>query len=266
MKNAIISGAFLALLLAYIGVFVVLKRMSFFGDGIAHASLAGVAAAILFRGDPIVGGVLAALFFAFVIFIMEEKMKTSGDAAIGIIFSFGMALGILFLGLVPGYKTELISFLFGNILAISSSGVWLSVTAAIVFTAILFILRRQLGLLSLSEDLAKAEGINAKMIKLVLYLIIAVSVVLGIKILGIILVSAAMIIPASCAKLSAKSFAMMGILSIVFSEVFMLGGIAGSYFLNIPTGSFIVIIGASAFFVLQGINYLFKGPKKAIRR
>jgi zinc transport system permease protein len=256
MRNAFAVGASLGLLLAYLGVFVVLKKMSFFGDGVAHASLAGVAAAVLFGGNPLIGGIIAAIFFAAVIFIMEEKSNISGDAAIGIIFTSGMAIGILLMGMAPGYRSELMSFLFGNILAIKSSEVVISVIATVLFTGVLFSLRKKIGLLSLNEELAAAEGIAVSAIKLFLYIVMAVSVVLGIKILGIILVSAAMIIPASCAKSVGKSFAMMGVLSVIFSEMFMFGGIVSSYALDLPTGSVIVLLGATTFFIIQISSYI----------
>jgi zinc transport system permease protein len=262
MKNALLAGVSLGMLLAYIGVFIVLKKMSFFGDGIAHASLAGVAAAILMNANPIIGGVIAAIVFAIAIFFIEDRSEASGDAAIGMIFSFGMALGILLMGFAPGYKTELISFLFGNILAISSAEAVISLFVAVIFTIVIFLIRKQLGLMALSDDLAAAEGIKTRPIKLLFYVMTAVSVVLGIKVLGIVLVSAAMIIPASCAKLTARSFAMTGLLAVIFSEVFVIGGIVSSYSLNIPTGSAIVLIGAASFMILRGIYFIARPSTK----
>lgn len=261
MRNALVMGAFLGLLLAYIGVFIILKKMSFFGDGVAHASLAGVAAAVLFGHNPLIGGVIAAVFFAIAIFVMEEKFNISGDAAIGIVFTSGMALGMLLMGIMPGYKSELVSFLFGNILAVKSSEAIISAGLAIVFFGILFGLRKKIGLLALNEELAMAEGINVSLIKPFLYVVTAVSVVLGIKVLGIILVSAAMIIPASCAKSVSRSFAMMGILSVVFSEMFMFGGIVSSYALDLPTGSAIVLLGSATFFIIQTVSFIMEKQK-----
>ncbi|MFA4999631.1 MAG: metal ABC transporter permease [Parcubacteria group bacterium] len=262
MQNAIIAGLSLGALLAYVGVFVVLKKMSFFGDGIAHASFAGVAAAALMGGNPIIGGIIAALVFALLIFLLEEKFGASGDAAIGIIFTSGMALGLVLIGLSPGYKAELMSFLFGNILAIGRTEAIFSAIMAFVFCALLFGLRRRLGLLALNEELAVAEDKRAKMLKLFFYLITATSVVLGIKILGIILVSAAIIIPASSAKLIAKSFAMLGVFSVVFSEIFISMGLVGSYFLNIGSGSAIVLVGAASFLLIQVSSSLYAALQK----
>jgi zinc transport system permease protein len=251
MQNAAVSGLFLGALLAYVGVFIVLKRMSFFGDGIAHASLAGVAGAVLLGADPGIGGVLSAIFFAGLVFLLEEKFGASGDAAIGIIFTSGMALGLILIGLAPGYQIELSSFLFGNILGVDRVEAIVSAISATVFIITLFIIRRRMQLISLNEDLAVAENKRAKIVKFMFYLLTAASVALGIKLLGIILVSGAIIIPASCAKLISKSFAMMSLLSVVLSEIFVGVGLVGSYYLNIGTGSAIVLTGALFFFILQ---------------
>lgn len=254
MQNAAIAGLSLGALLAYVGVFVVLKKMSFFGDGIAHASLAGVAAAVLLNIDPGIGGIAAALLFAAIIFILEEKFGASGDAAIGIIFTSGMALGLVLMGMAPGYRAELSSFLFGNILAIGRNEAIVSAVVSALFMVILFLLRKRIGLLALNEELAIAEDKRAKLVKFSFYLLTAASVALGIKLLGIILVSAAIIIPASCAKLVSRSFAAMGILAILFSEMFMGVGLAGSFFLNIGAGSAIVLVGALFFLGLQALH------------
>lgn len=264
MQNAALSGIFLGALLAYIGIFIVLKKMSFFGDGIAHASLAGVAAATLLRANPVVGGMIAAVVFAAIIFLLEERFGSSGDAAIGIIFTSGMALGLVLMNFTSGFRTEISSFLFGNILAISRIEALISAAVAIVFITILFIFRKRVGLLALNEELAVAEDKHAKLIKFFFYLLTAASVALGIKLLGIVLVSAAIIIPASCAKIISRSFAMMGVLAVVFSELFIGMGLISSYFLNIGTGSAIVLVSAVVFFVLRGVYSMVSASQKRL--
>ncbi len=262
MQNAAVSGFALGALLAYVGVFIVLKKMSFFGDGIAHASLAGVAAAVLIGMNPSIGGMAAAVVFAALIFVLEEKFGASGDAAIGIIFTSGMAIGLVLMGLAPGYRAELSSFLFGNILAIGRAEAIASAAVSALFMAVLFILRKRVGLLALNEELAVAENKRAKLVKFIFYLLVAASVALGIKLLGIILVSAAIIIPASCAKLVSRSFAMMGVLAVLFSEVFFGFGLTGSYYLNIGAGSAIVLVGAASFLLLQSAHSTARALKR----
>jgi ABC-type Mn2+/Zn2+ transport system permease subunit len=180
MQNAAVSGLALGALLAYVGVFVVLKKMSFFGDGIAHASLAGVAAAVLLGADPAIGGVAAALVFAALIFALEEKFGASGDAAIGIIFTSGMALGLVLMWLAPGtVRNSHLSFEH-------SGGHRRSDCFRRRFSAVLhylFLLRKRVGLLALNEELAVVEDKRAEIVKFFFYLITAASVALGIKLL-----------------------------------------------------------------------------------
>ena len=121
MQRAFIAGILLAALLAYLGVFVVLRRMSLFSDGIAHASLAGVAAGVLLSLNPLVTALVASVVFAIVMFFLERKSNLSTDTAIGLIFTSGMALGVLLMSFKSGYQPELIGFLFGNILTIKPS-------------------------------------------------------------------------------------------------------------------------------------------------
>ena len=256
MQRAIIAGVVLGAILAYMGIFVALRKMSFFGDGISHASLAGVAIGILFGVNPLATAVIASAVFGALIYFLENKIGLSGDAVIGIIFTSGMALGALLMSFQKGYQPELLSFLFGNILAVNLSElIFISALASLV-GFILFLWRRKLTLLSLDEDLAVVSGVNPDIYKLLLYVFVAITVVLGIKVLGIVLVSAALIIPVSTAKIFSPSFKALSILSIIISEAVMVGGIMLSYKLDLPTGPVIVLFGVTIFglaFIIKGI-------------
>ncbi|MDD5099048.1 MAG: metal ABC transporter permease [Candidatus Colwellbacteria bacterium] len=247
MQRAVIAAVVLGAVLAFIGIFVSLRRMSFFGDGIAHASLSGVAIGIIFGFSPLIVAVLVSAFFAVIIYLLEERTRISADAVIGIIFTAGMALGALLISLKSGYQPELISYLFGNILTITSSELIFVSAIALVIGTIVFFWRKKLLLLSLNEDLAKVSGINPGIYKLALYIFIAVATVLGIKILGIVLVSAVLIIPVSAAKLVSSSFRGLSIISVIISEIIMIGGIISSLVLNTPTGATIVLFGTILF-------------------
>ena len=259
MQRALIAGIILGAVLAYIGIFVVLRKMSFFGDGIAHASLAGVAAGIVFGTDPLVTAVIAGAIFAVAIYFLESRARLSGDAVIGIIFTSGMALGALMIGLRKGYQPELISFLFGNILAIGRTELIFMGVASFVVGSVIFAWRKKLLLLSIDEDLAKVSGVNPDIYKLLLYVFVAVTVVLGIKVLGIVLVSAALIIPVSAAKMISPSFKSLSIISIIISEMMMIGGMAASYRLDLPAGPTIVLCGTAIFSLLLVFRGLIKG-------
>ncbi|MDD4931473.1 MAG: metal ABC transporter permease [Candidatus Colwellbacteria bacterium] len=259
MQRALIAGVILGAVLAYIGIFVVLRRMSFFGDGISHASLAGVAAGIALGIDPLLTAVVVSAVFAVIIYLLESKGGLSGDAMIGIIFTSGMALGAVMMSLRSGYQPELISFLFGNILAIGTKELLLISSLSLMVGIVLFLWRRKLTLLSIDEELAVVSGINPNIYKLLLYVFVAIVAVLGIKILGIVLVSAALIIPVSMAKMFSPSFRSMSVFTVLISEVIMLGGMMVSYIFDLPAGAAIVLFGSTFFFIGYFVRSLLKG-------
>ena len=218
MQRAVIAGILLAGLLAYLGVFVVLRKMAFFSDGIAHASLAGVAAGVLLSFNPLATALIASLVFAVGMFLLEKRASVSSDTAIGLIFTTGMAIGVLLMSLKNGYQPELICFLFGNILTIRQSDLVLISVLSVLSGGFLVVKRKQMTLLALDREMAYLSGINPDVFQLAMYVILAVSVVLGIKMLGIILVSALLIIPVSISKLISRSFSKLVLWSIVFAE------------------------------------------------
>ena len=250
MQRAFIAGILLGGLLAYLGVFVVLKRMSFFSDGIAHASLSGVAIGVLLSVNPMVTALLVAVLFAFILFFLEKKAALSSDTAIGLVFTSGMALGVLLLSLRSGYQPELIGFLFGNILTIKPSDLILIVIFGTLISAFLILWRRQIALLVFDREMTYLAGINPDLLQLALHIVLSVSIVLAIKILGIILVSALLIIPVSIAKLISRSFKRLVFLSVVLSEAIVLTGLIFSYWFDLPAGAVIVLVGMSVFSVV----------------
>lgn len=249
MQRAIIGGIILALLLSFMGIFVILRRMAFFGDGIAHASLAGIAIGLLAVYNPLIVAILFSIILAIIIFYLERKTTLSSDVIIGILFTASMALGVVLISLKSGYQPELISFLFGNILAIKVSElILMSVFAALVLIFLIYFYR-QIAFITFDREGAKIFGIRTEILDLIFYIALAVAIVLGVKILGIILVSALLIIPASTAKLIAGSFKGLIGSSILVAEITVLGGLAISYLLNLPTGAIIILFGTALFFL-----------------
>ncbi len=250
MQRAFVAGILLAGLLAYLGVFVVLRKMAFFSDGIAHASLAGVAAGVLLSVNPLVTALLASLVFAVGMFFLEKKTNLSSDAAIGIIFTSGMALGVLLMSFKRGYQPELIGFLFGNILTIKQSDLIIIVVLSILIWTFLIANMRRITLLALDREMAYLSGVSPDFFQLTMHIVLAVSVVLGIKILGIVLVSALLIIPVSISKLISRSFRHLVFWSVVLSELIVISGLFISYLFDLPAGAVIVLTGAAIFFTV----------------
>lgn len=249
MQRAFVAGVLLAGLLAYLGVLVLIRKMAFFSDGIAHASLAGVAIGVVVSVNPLMTALAASILFAIAMFVLEKKTNLSSDVVIGFIFTSGMALGVLLMSIQEGYQPELIGFLFGNILTINRSDLALIIVLTLSIGSILIVNWRRFTLLSFDHEMAYLSGMNPDRYQLLLYIVLAVSVVLGIKILGVILVSALFIIPVSISKLISRSFKKLVFFSFVFSELIMVLGLLISSQFDLPPGAVIVLTGAAIFFV-----------------
>lgn len=246
MVRAFLVGIIIAVLLGWLGVYVVTRKLSFIGDGIAHASLAGVAASFLLGLDTLPIAIALSSLLAFAIFYLEKKVKISGDSAIAIIFTSMMALGVLLLHFYDGYLPELSSFLFGNILIIKPADVvTISIFGLLIF--ILLLLFNKKILFSTVDPIgAKLSGINTNLITLFLYISIAISVVLAIKAVGIVLVSALLITPANISKITSKSFSSFQKNSVLWSLFIVIVGLIASYYADLPSGAAIVLTGTTA--------------------
>jgi len=249
MQRALIAGLVLGVLLAVLGIFVTLRKMAFFSDGVAHAALAGTAIGLLTRFSPLISALIFSMLLAGLIYWLEKKSSLSSDAIIGILFTSGMALGIVLISLRKGYQPELIGYLFGNILAIRRQDLALIVILAFLIMAFIISHKRKLTLLALDREMAYMAGINPDLYQLLLYVMLACALVLGIRVIGIILVSAILIIPVSTARLFSRSFRALTLWTIVIAESVMIGGLLLSYYLNLPSGAVIVLTG-STFFTL----------------
>jgi len=249
MQRALIVGVVLAVLLASLGIFVTLRKMSFFGDGIAHASLAGIAIAILTGFAPLPVAILWAIFIALVIFRLERSTSLSSDTLIGILFTASMSLGIILMSFTGGYQPELISFLFGSILAIKNFDLILIVVLSAILLIWLAWSFRDLVYMSLNEESADVAGVPTERKTLFLYIALAIATVLGVKILGIILVSALLILPPATGRLISSSFRSFYWITVSIAEITVLSGLVLSYYLDFPSGATIVLTGTLIFFL-----------------
>jgi len=261
MQRALIAGVVLGVVLAYLGIFVTLRKMAFFSDGVAHAALAGAAIGLLTRVSPLLSALIFSMFLAALIYWLEKKSSLSSDSIIGIIFTSGMALGIVLLSLRRGYQPELIGYLFGNILAIRRQDLILIVVLSLLILAFIVTQKRKLTLLTLDREMAHMAGVHPDLYQLLLYVVLAAALVMGIRILGIILVSAVLILPVSSARLLSRSFKSLILWTIVISETVMIGGLFISYYLNLPSGAVIVLTGSAVFSLAFGANAFLRRKK-----
>jgi zinc transport system permease protein len=249
MQRALLAGAVLAVLLAALGVFVAVRRMAFFGDGIAHSSLAGIAIAVLLGFAPLPVALIWAVAVALTIRRLERSTRLPSDSLIGIFFTASLALGVVLMSFSRGYQPELVSFLFGSILAVSPLDLALMLGLTVIILGWLMSHFRQLTFMSLSEDAARVDGVAVETQTSLLYVALAVATVLGVRVLGAVMVSALLIIPAAAARLLTHSFRSYFWVATVISLGSVLGGLILAYLLNLPAGAAVVLVAAAVFFV-----------------
>ncbi len=254
MQRALLAGVMLAALLSSLGIFVTVRKMAFFGDGIAHATLAGLAIAILTGLSPLPVALLWAVIVALLIWWLEHKTRLSSDTLIGILFTASMALGVLLMSFTKGYQPELVSFLFGSILAIRTLDLLYILIVGSVILIWLIVSFRQIAYMSLSEDQAAVSGVPVKRQTILLYVALAMAAVLGVKMLGIILVSALLILPAATSRLLISTFRRHIILSIILGELMIALGLVISFIYDLPSGATIILIGTALFFLAAAIK------------
>lgn len=247
MMRALIAGIFLGLLLSSLGVFVTLRHLTFFGEGIAHASLAGIALALMTGLSPLPVAMVWAALVAVLIFLVERRTTLSSDIILGIFFIASMALGVILMSQIAGYQPDLITFLFGSILSLSTIDVWMIVCVSLLITGWLLSSRAELMYLCLCEEQASVSGVPVRRQTLLLYIGLAVASVIGVKMLGIILISALLILPAATSRLLTYGFYQHLLSSMLIAEIMIFIGLILSYLYDLPSGATIVLVGAFLF-------------------
>ena len=260
MQRAFTGGILIGFLLSNLGVLATIRKMSFFSEGIAHASLAGIAIAIVGNLAPLPVALVWAIFIAILIYVLERSTKLHSDTVIGVLFTSSMALGVIIMSQTAGYQPELISFLFGNILAVNTNDLLIMFLVTLIIITWFYASLRQLIYLSLSDDSATVSGIKTKTQTLIFYIALALATVLGVKILGIVLVSALLILPAATSRLLTPSFFSYMLVSVLICEASILAGLILSFLKDLPSGASIVLM-ATVFFAVAVIFNIFTSRK-----
>lgn len=254
MRHAVMAAVLVGGVCSIIGVYVVLKGLSFIGDGVAHASFGGVVLGFLLGVNPL----FTALVFAFLmvglvsLFTGTGRMKT--DPAIGVFFSFMMALAILFIGLMRSYNAELYSYLFGSIVSVTVADLFIMLALGIVVLGVVAAFFKELLYVTFDPQMALASGIRAGYFNLLILIMLGLTIVISMKSVGMILVLALIVIPASCAGQLTKDVKRMFILSPIFGIASSVGGLCLSYYFDLPSGATIVIILTFIFFLTAIFN------------
>lgn len=242
IQRAFITGLIVAVLCSVLGLFLVLRRLSLIGDGLSHVSFGAVALGLFFGLLPIYTAIPIVILGALAILALTGKTKVYGDAAIGIVSAVSIAGGVILVSISHGFNIDIMSYLFGNILVISKSEMYMSIALSIVILFIIFFFYYDLFSVTFNEEHARVVGINIKIINSMLVVITAITVVLSIRVVGIMLISAFLILPAVTALQIARSFKAAIFISVLTSVIAVIIGILMSFLLNIPSGATIVMI------------------------
>lgn len=250
IQNAIIASLLASVICGIIGVIIVEKKLVMMSGGIAHTSYGGVGLGYLLGFEPIIGAFFVSVLAALGISYIRRKGKTQSDVIIGLFWSLGMALGILFIALMPGYPPDLSSYLFGSILAVTKNDIRLmAVLTVIVFLAILVLFNYWKAYL-FDEEFSAIIGIKTLFLEHLLFILIAMSVVVLIKVVGIVLVLALFTAPTAIAGLLTRKLVSRMILSVIIGAILCLFGLYISYSLNIASGASIVILATLTYFLV----------------
>ena len=252
LNRAIIAGILVAIIAPLIGIFVVLRRFSLIADTLSHISLAGVALGLLTGINPLFTGMGAAIISSLAIEKLRVSKKVYGETALALFLSGGLALAVTLVSLKKGLNANLFSYLFGSILTVRASDVWVIVCLAAVVMITIFVLYKELVYMAFDEETAAVNGISVKKINALFIVLAAVTVALAIPIVGVLLISALMIIPVVTALQLKKSFKKTLMWAEVFSLLSVIGGLVISWYLEVSPGGAIVLT-ALGFFIATSI-------------
>jgi zinc transport system permease protein len=252
MQNALMAGLLAAIACGIVGVYVVVKRITFISGGVAHASFGGIGLGYLAGFSPIIGALIFSLASALGIGYVTRRTRLPEDTTIGILWAIGMALGIIFIGLAPGYAPDLFSYLFGNILTVPDSDLLMMLILDVAIVGIVVAFYKEFLALSFDEEYSMVAGVPVEALYMLLLCMIALTVVILLRIVGMILIIALLTIPAALARQFTYDLRKMMILAIAFGILLTFGGLWLSYVLNLASGATIVLLGGAALMVLLG--------------
>jgi len=260
MRNALIAALLASIACGIIGVYVVVKRIVFISGGIAHAAFGGIGLGYFLGVNPVLGVIPFSIAAALIMGVISKRTKIPEDTAIGILWVMGMALGVIFVALSPGYAPELFGYLFGSILTVPTSDIilMLSLNAAII--AVVFSLHREFQAISFDEEYATTIGLPTERLYLLLLCLIALTVVLLIRVVGVILVIALLTIPAAMSRQFTHRLSSMMFLSVFLCAVFTVCGLWLSYAFDLPSGATIVLVSGTAFILYMYLMVCLSPP------
>jgi len=247
MQRALIAAVLVSVACGVVGSYVVIKRIVALSGAISHAAFGGVGLGYFLGVNPVLAAIPFSIISAIGIGAVKQKVKISEDTAIGILWSVGMALGVIFINLTPGYAPDLFSYLFGSILTVSNSDIYIMLFLDLIIIATVYLFRREFLSVSFDEEFSKVAGLPASWIYMLLLALVALSVVVLIKVVGVILIIALLTIPAAIAMQYTYRLGMMILLAVGLGMLFTTVGLYISYLFNLASGATIVLVLGLAF-------------------
>lgn len=265
LRNALLAGLLASVACGVVGTYVVVRRIALIAGGISHCVLGGIGAAYYLREaqgwpwlDPLYGAIVAALLAALVIGLVTRQVRERADTVIAAMWAVGMAAGVLFLAATPGYKQDLMSYLFGNILLVSRSDLWLIGALDAVILVLVVLFANPLMAICFDEEQARLRGVHTGAMHLLLLVLTALTVVLLVTVVGIVMVIALLTLPVAVAGHFTRRLGRMMLLSALISAAFTTTGLAVSYEPDLPAGATIIILAGAVYLLVMVGHRLLK--------
>ena len=260
-QSALLGCLLASLLCDFVGTYIVTRRLVFISGGITHASFGGIGLGIYYGINPILSALVFAVASAFGVQWMTTNGKVREDSAIAMFWTLGMSIGIIFSFLTPGVVTDISSYIFGNVLTITSMDIGLLAVLTII-TALLFIFfGRTIMLVAFDAEYARSLHVPVKAIEYVMMMMIAMTVVSTLRMVGIVLAISMLTIPQMTANAITRNFRMMIPLSAIFALIYSITGLIASYWLNVPSGACIIFVSILFYGVVKAIKHAIDGFK-----
>lgn len=263
-QNALIGSLLTVIACGIVGTYIVARRLVFISGGITHASFGGLGLGFYLNINPIFTAMIFAVLSAFGVEWISKKQGVREDSAIAGFWALGMALGVIFIFLTPGYAPNLSAFLFGNVLTISHTDIYWITGLVIILIAVFLLFFKEIVYVAFDRDFAVTQGLPVKLIEYVMMLFISVTIVLSIRLVGIMLLMSLLTLPQMTVNIFTSNFRKIIFGSIGIGFLGCVAGLVLSYFLNVPSGAFIILVLVVIFLVLKGCSS-FTGKKEMKR-
>jgi zinc transport system permease protein len=261
MQRALISGIAVAISCSVVGLFLVLRRQSLYGDALSHVAFGGIAIGLFANVSPIWMAFIVSILASLGITKLRQSTKIPADSAVAVLLSSGLAIGVVLIGLAGGFSLDLYSFLFGSILLISSQDQYMILIITAVVLAIMYKIYRKLMYIAFDEEQANVSGIDVAKLNYLFIVLASVTVITSLRLVGVLLISSLIVIPNITAIMFGKGFKKTALISIIIAVLSVIGGIVTSYLMNLAPGGTIVIISVAGYLITIIAKYMFNRIK-----